>query len=79
MTKAGGGVAAAGRVLLALLVGALGVVALPRPVTAPAIAAAITPETAFEIDGDIPDDRFVFKAPSGVEVMDMTKMSAPGG
>lgn len=35
--------------------------------------------TDIKIDPSISPDRFVFKAPPGVEVMDMTKMSTPGG
>lgn len=31
--------------------------------------------TDVKLDGDIPDARFVFKAPAGVEVIDMTKMT----
>lgn len=32
-----------------------------------------------KVNGDIPADRFVFKAPPGVEVMDMSKMAGMGG
>lgn len=33
----------------------------------------------FKLNADIPAERFVFKAPPGVEVMDMTKMPGMGG